>query len=159
MSLALPPAHYKLTTDRLRGHILAGGQALGERLMPIKRPRRDKRLEVNDDGAAIGLARVAEKLTALIEADDISEVLAEQTLTTDCATDVKELVLRWLARAHVTGGGLFDGSNEYLCYHKDGHDAVCASGVTASGEEIFNLVRSSSVAPSSVALYQHHPCH
>eukprot|EP00964_Phaeocystis_antarctica_P051416 scaffold29992_cov31-Phaeocystis_antarctica.AAC.1 len=75
VSLAPPPEHFKQTTDQLRGHLLHGGHALGDRLHAMKRGRRDKRLGGGEDDAAT--TRIAEKLTTIIEADDLGEGLME----------------------------------------------------------------------------------
>ena len=115
VSLAPPPEHFKQTTDQLRGHLLHGGHALGDRLHAMKRGRRDKRLGGGEDDAAT--TRIAEKLTTIIEADDLGEGLTEQLRKPDCNTGVNELVSRWLGRARQPGGGLFNGEGEYLSYH------------------------------------------
>ena len=91
--------------------------------MKISRGRRDKRLEGSDDGAV--LARALEKLVTIVEADDLGEALMKTMSKPDCNASSKELVSRWLGCAMVPGGGLFEGTGEYLYYHKDGHDAVC----------------------------------
>ena len=124
MSLASPPEYFKQTTAQLRGHFMQGGHALGDRLQAIKRPRRDKRLGGGEDGEAT--ARMVEKLTTIIAEDDEEG-------------GVEELVSRWVEHARQPGGGLFGGAGDYLNYHKDGQDFVCTSGVSASGEELFNL--------------------